>query len=358
MSTTRPCFSGCALAVVITAACGGGNPAAPEGPPAVIASLKLVAPRDVAPGEPVQLMANAIKADGSVVDVSARAEWTVRSATGSSVLSVNPTGLVTGGDRGEGVVTARFEGQADEATILVLPKHTFRLTGTTSDSGIGLANVIVTVVSGVGAGLSASTDARGNYALYGVAGRIELRATKEGYLDRTEPVDATADRSYSFDMQRSRPTRSYSGTYTLTVTTESTGPNCPAGTTQEMRRREYKATLEQTGTDLKVSLTGADFVIDREGRGNTFRGAAGENDEISFWLSPSAIWDYGPADVVERLSDGTAICVAGTIYARSTPTGISGTASNSHGGTIYRCSGSSYVIHGGCWIERFEMVRR
>ena len=358
MSTTRTCFIICALAVVITAACGGGNPAGPEGPPGVTAGLKLVAPRDVAPGDRVQLVSNVVKADGSVVNVSARAEWTVRSATGSSVLSVNPTGLVTGGDRGEGVVTARFEGRADEATILVLPKHTFRLTGTISDGAVGLANVTVAVVSGVGEGLSASTDARGNYALYGVAGRIELRATKEGYLDRTLPVDATWDRSYSFDMQSSRPTRDHSATYTLTVTTESTGPYCPAGTPQDLRRREYTATVEQIGADLKVSLTGADFVIASDGSGNSFRGGVSATGEITFSIRPATIWDYDAEDVRERLSDGTSICVAGTIYASSTPTGISGTASNSHGGTIYRCSGSSYVGDGGCWIERFEMVRR
>jgi hypothetical protein len=156
----------------------------------------------------------------------------------------------------------------------------------------------------------------------------------------------------------SNPITDYSGTYTLTVTTENSGPYCPAGTPQELRHREYTATVEQTGADLRVTLTGADFVIALDGSGNSFHGRVTAAGEITFSIRPAAVWDYDGPDVVERLSDGTSICVAGTINASSTPTGILGTASNSQGGTIYRCSGSSYVIHGGCGIERFEMVRR
>ena len=153
------------------------------------------------------------------------------------------------------------------------------------------------------------------------------------------------------------PIANYTGTYTLTVTTESSGPYCPAGTPQELRQRDYTATVEQTGADLKVTLTGADFVIALDGSGNSFPGRVSSTGEIWFSIKPAAVWDYDGPDVVERLSDGTAICVAGTIAATGTPTGIVGTVSASHGGTIYRCSGN-YIIHNGCWIERLEMVRR
>ena len=271
------------------------------------------------------------------------------------------TGVVTAGDLGYGTVEVKFEGKSAIAVIIVVSKGTYRLLGTISESGVGLHDVTVTVLSGIGEPLTTRT-VDGFYAFYGVAGEVQLKATRDGYVDKIEQITVTSHRSHSFEMTPSRPRIDLSGTYTLTVTTEDTGPSCPtcscSALPQEVRRRVYTATLEQTAADLKVSLSGADFVLDRQGGGNTFRGIAAASGEIIFWLRPASIWDYDGPEVVERLSDGTAICVAGTINARSTPTGISGTVDNSFGGTIYRCSGPVYTIHAGCWIDRFDLVRR
>ena len=328
----------------------------PSGPVTVVV-LKLVVPSEIAPGETVQLIANATKSDGSVENVTGQVEWTVRSDAASAVLSVTATGLATGRERGEEVVTARFDGRTDQATIVVLPKGTFRLAGTVSDNGIGLENATVTVISGVGEGLIAATDARGYYALYGVAGQVEVRATRDGYLDRTQQVNVTSHGSHSFEMVASRPRIDLSGTYTLTVSAESTSGPCLPGFPEPLKRRIYTATVEQTGADLSVSLSGVDFVIARDGSGNSFRGVVAATGEATFSIRPATVWDYDGPDVVEQLSDGTALCVAGSIIARSTPAGIFGTVDRSRGATIYRCSGS-YISHSGCSIERFEMVRR
>jgi hypothetical protein len=325
----------------------------PSGPVTVVV-LKLVVPSEIAQGETVQLIANATRSDGSVENVTAQVEWTVRSDAASSVLSVTATGLATGRERGEEIVTARFDGRTDQATIVVLPKGTFRLAGTVSDNGIGLEKATVTVISGVGEGLIAPTDARGYYALYGVAGQVEVRATRDGYLDSSQQVNVTSHGSHSFEMVASRPRIDLGGTYTLTVSAEGTsGPCLP----EPLKRRIYTATVEQTGADLSVSLSGVDFVIARDGSGNSFRGVVAATGEATFSIRPATVWDYDGPDVVEQLSDGTALCVAGSIIARSTPTGIFGTVDRSRGATIYRCSGS-YVSHSGCSIERFEMVRR
>src|SRR4029453_2689880 len=178
-------------------------------------SLKLVAPSAIAPGQSVQLVANAIRADGSQVDVSSQVEWTVRSGAVSPVLSLTITGLATGRERGEEVVTARFAGRTDEARIFVLPAGTFRLAGTVSENSVGLEQATVTVTSGVGEGLMAPTDARGYYALYGVAGQVEVRATRDGYLDSTQLLNVTSHDSHSFEMVANRPRIDLSGTYTL-----------------------------------------------------------------------------------------------------------------------------------------------
>ena len=330
------------------------NPS-PSGPVTIVA-LKLVVPSEMAPGETVQLIANATRSDGSVENVTSRVEWTVRSDAASPVMSVTATGLATGRERGGEVVTARFDGRADESTIVVLPKGTFRLAGTVSDNGIGLEKATVTVISGVGEGLIAPTDTRGYYALYGVAGQVEVRATRDGYFDRTQQVNVTSHGSHSLEMVASRPSTDLSGTYTLTVSAEGASGRCLPGFPEPLKRRIYTATVEQTGADLSVSLSGVDFVIARDGSGNSFRGVVAATGEARFSIRPATVWDYDGPDVVEQLSDGTKLCVAGSILARSTPTGIFGTVDRSRGATIYRCSGS-YISHSGCSIERFEMRR-
>src|SRR5512145_2554327 len=103
----------------------------PSGPVTIVA-LKLVVPSEIAPGETVQLSANAAKSDGSVENVTGQVQWTVRSDPAGSVLLVTATGLATGRERGEEVVMAHFDGRTDQATIVVLPQGTFRLAGTVS----------------------------------------------------------------------------------------------------------------------------------------------------------------------------------------------------------------------------------
>ena len=131
--------------------------------------LELVAPSEIAPGESVQLTANAIKSDGSVENVSSQAQWTPMD---SHVVQLSSTGLATGKNRGEQVVSARFGGRSAEARLFVLPKGTFRLAGTVQENGFALANVALTVTSGVGQGLTTLSDVDGAYALYGVSGPV------------------------------------------------------------------------------------------------------------------------------------------------------------------------------------------
>ena len=162
-------------------------------------SLRLVAPQELAPGESVQLAANAYKSDGSVENVTGQAQWTVLPA-GSEVLAVTGTGLASGGESGRGFVAVRFANLIADATIFVLPKGTFRLAGSVVWCGVGFQNVTVTVISGVGAGITARTDLAGNYELYGVAGPVEIRASKDGYPDRIVQVDVTAHSTLTFPL--------------------------------------------------------------------------------------------------------------------------------------------------------------
>lgn len=152
------------------------------------------------------------------------------------------------------------------------------------------------------------------------------------------------------------------GTYTLTVVAEGTGaPSC--GVAEVLKPRVYTAAVEQSGADLKVSLTGADFIVGPDGNGNSFSGKVMPAGEIEFWIRPSDPWDYGGPDIAERLRDGTSLYVAGTITAAGTASAIAGKPNPPYtsGSIIHHRPGGGPQPWGslaGCPITRFDMERR
>jgi hypothetical protein len=86
----------------------------------VITRLEIVAPQQMDLGTAMQLIANAVKSDGSVENVTTRAQWTVQSSPTGAVLSLTAPGLVTGIDVGRGSLTAQFGGFTADATIVLL----------------------------------------------------------------------------------------------------------------------------------------------------------------------------------------------------------------------------------------------
>lgn len=309
-------------------------------------SLRLVAPQEIAPGEAVQLTANGIRLDGSIENVTKKAQWTVQSIpAGAGTIVLTGTGLATGANRGRGLVTVRFAALTADATIFVLPKGTFRLAGKITGAGVGLELATVTVIAGVGEGLSARTDSSGAYELYGVAGPVQLRAAKDGYVDRLQQIDVTAHGSLALELTAYVPHDNYAGTYTLIVT----AGGCQSGFPEALKRRMYAARIEQRGAELRVSLSGANFW---PGSG-AFAGVVAPTGEIRFTIRPEYFWDYDAEDLMERLSDGDSLIIGGVITARNSPAGISGNgASTSGNGGYMRLNFGPGV----CGIERFELV--
>jgi hypothetical protein len=103
------------------------SPVASE-PVVVIARLEIVAPQQMDLGTTAQLIASAVKSDGSVENVTTRAQWTVQSSTSSAILSLTAPGLVRGIDVGRGSLTAQLGSFTADATIVVLatPSEDFR----------------------------------------------------------------------------------------------------------------------------------------------------------------------------------------------------------------------------------------
>jgi hypothetical protein len=292
-----------------------GAPAPPPGgppSPPVTVRLEIAAPRSIAPGESVQLTARAIKADGSAEDITSQAQW----STSNSQLQVSQTGLATAVERGESTIYARYQSREGSAHVFAVPAGTFKLFGQITEVGFPVEGVSVEVTEGTGEGLAVTTSRHGTFVLYGVAGRIRLHAKKRGYFNKIEQTEVVEHTTLNFQMVPERP-RTFpdlSGTYSLTLT--ATG--CQ-GFPEPAPSRTYTATIEQSGSALKVRLEGADFIV-TGGRGDNFQGVIDLNDRITFALGGSSSFYYyyysyliNDPDVIERLSPSTALVISGRV---------------------------------------------
>ncbi len=340
---------GCSESIPPTSPPGAPGPT----PPASVVRLELIAPPEIAPGDSVQLTANAIKSDGSVENVSNQAAWTT---SDTSVLQVTSTGLATGKNRGQAYVNFHFVGRNPaSARIFVLPKGTFRLTGTIQESGFGIAGVTVTVTSGIGEGLATLSGATGFYAVYGVSGPVQLQVKKEGYRNGIQSLDVTAHRTYDFNVEVERPRTDYRGTYTLTISAASPCPFTWGTFPEEAKRRVYTANVAQDGGRLTVTLSDADFIM-TNGYGNRFSGFTDPTGTMTFQIGEFWGDELIRFDIVERFSGG-ALLVAGTVTASGTSQRIAGTLD----GPILTSNPSAldrYLSSCESKTHGFEMVRR
>ena len=254
-------------------------------------------------------------------------------------------------------MTVRFGGLSATARIIVLPKGTFRLSGTVYEGGIlKLENVTVTVTSGVGEGLTAVTNVDGRFVLYGVSGLVKLHARREGYVDGGTQVHVTRHGDhYDLGLSANRPLVDLSGTYTLTISSQSA---CPAAFPDAARRRSYTASVKQNKDNccaggLSVVLTGADFIV--HSGWSEFHGRVISTGEARFYITRYDL-DDRQFDIAERFGD-TALLVRGEVSAKATPELISGTLA----GEILIAQGASppfEIYSSRCPAALFEMVRR
>jgi hypothetical protein len=316
---------------LVAASCDKG-PTRPSvqttGTPGALAALPVVriaitVPDAIDPGASAQLTANAIRSDGSVENVTGQTQWT---STNARVIQVSSAGIVTGGERGEANLNARYQNRSATARMMVLPGGTFRLIGQVTDGGFPIEGVTVVVLGGTGEGLTTLTGPTGAFALYGVGGQVRLQAKKEGYLNRIEEVLVTEHRSMGFEMTIDGPRRDLHGTYTLTVIPNVTSIGCPSTRFPDsIQNRSYIADVEQSGPKLTVRLSGADFIV-TNGYGDHFSGFVSADGKVTFNVGDAYYYYYyyGHFDFVERLNPASALLVKGTVNATSNPTLISG----------------------------------
>ncbi len=286
--------------------------------------LEVDAPSAIAPGESVQLTANAVKVDGSRENVTGQTEWTTSNAP---VLQVGATGLARGIAPGEAVLFARYKDHGESAQALVLPPGTYRLAGHVLERGLGLDKVTVTVISGVGQGFTTVTNPGGGYALYGVKGPIRIQLKKDNYDNRIEAVYVVGHQTFDVEVAP-RPQVDLTGTYVFGLVAarcRSAGNSLPT----TAANRSYTASVVQDGFRLSVTLSGADFIITRN-RGNHFSGIVDGAGGITLTIVGDTVftndpyYNFAEQDLVERFGPSGALLVSGTLTAATTSFGMSG----------------------------------
>ena len=127
------------------------RPASPPGGVTLV-SVEITGPATVPPGGTEQFTAIARYSDGTAPEVTTEAIW---QSADVSVLSVSPTGVVTGHSRGEASLSVVFRGRSSvKSGVMVLPPNTYRVSGVVRDAGLPVPDARVEVASGPDQGLS------------------------------------------------------------------------------------------------------------------------------------------------------------------------------------------------------------
>jgi len=337
-------------AALVLASCGGGN--SPSGPanPVRLISLEVSAPAEIPPGESIQLTATARSSNGSTEEVTARVQWSVTTIASSGpgdVITISPQGVAQAANGGQVMIHAAYQGLQGSAAVMVLPKGTFRFSGTVNDGPKGLAGVTLTVVSGVGTGVTAQTNDTGAFSLFGVDGTFRVNGHLDGYVDASWLSAIRGHYSGALlEMQPIGGRKDFSGTYRLTITTV---PNCSA-LPEAARQRTYIAKLTQSDGWWGVILSGAEFIPHR-GPGNGFGGQIASTGEGTFWLG----YYFGEYSIAERLGP-VALLYDGTANVRADGDRITGTF-DGQASISNTLTGPFEPIAARCAVDRFEMVK-
>jgi hypothetical protein len=296
----------------------------PGGP--FVASLAITGPANVAPGQTVTYTATAKMTDGSTADYTQKVAWIASPAT---VLTISSNGQATAQAAGEATVRATaspgtgFSCCIAPFSVLVLPPDTYRLVGKIIESGVPVTNASVVVVSGIGAGLSATTDVVGGYRLYGVAGLVQVKMSKAGYDDITKPFTVTQNDVLDFpEAHQTAALPALGGAYTLTLTADPGCSTTGARVLEDALRapQQYTASVAQNGPVLTVTLTDSNAVAQE----SQFSGRISP-DAIEFVLG-DGYYGYGLDDgVAERLSSSRAITFGGDVKMQRSALTLTGT---------------------------------
>ena len=326
--------------VVVTLACNQPathNPTTPSVP--FVNTVEVIGPSSIAPGHAVQFFASMRLADGTVKSGSTATDVRWKSSN-TSVLQVGPTGIVTpGANQGDATITADLRVGTTSRTatkeVIVQPDGTFRLVGQVTEQDAPNQQVGGARVEVVGGSSVATTDAFGNYRLYGVPAVADIRISANAYGTQTFSVQLAGNDTRNFVLPLVGPRPGFSGNYTLLIDVAGscTGFNPPL--TSDLQHRSYQAEVTQSGTALDVLLTSPQFRLNSLGLGNHFSGEL-INGGAKFtlgWYDSYYYPYYGPTSypsIAEQLPNGRYLVTQGFAMTTGTPgSGLTGTMTSS-----------------------------
>jgi hypothetical protein len=280
-------------------------------------SLTLEGPGSIAPGATVRYTVTARDADGRIGDVTSEAKW---ASSANDVVTIASPGMVAAHARGDARVSVHYRNLGSQKDVVVLPDGTYRLIGQVMEAetaSVPVSGVQVQAVSGTGETLSTVTGDDGRYRLYGVAGLVRLRFSKDGYRAGETELAVETHTARNVELALERPRAEVAGSYMLTITAAAA---CRDKFPDHLRSRQYGVTLTQSGPLLEARLSGAAFATSRAGRGDHFQGRV-EPDGLSFRLRPHEYQYYGYAeypDLAEHVANPTGwVIIDGTARLRA-----------------------------------------
>ena len=231
------------LLVIILAAVWWGC-GSPSGPSRLLTEIVISGPSQLAPGATAQLRATAKYSDGPSQDITSEATW---QSLKPDVLRFANAGSAQAVSRGETVISVEFHGVKRTQLVLVMEPGTYKLSGRVVEERDALEGAAIEVVAGTGTGLKTTTDARGLYALYGVAGSIGLRVSAHGFDEKTLNLVVSTHQLQNFELIPLAASVDLSGSWRLTI---SAPDECRSKLPGDVRQREFSVSIVQDGTHI------------------------------------------------------------------------------------------------------------
>ena len=260
-------------------------------------------------GETSQLTATATFADGSILDVTRQAQWTVQFP---AVAAIGSDGMLVGRALGLTTISARYPITTPSVfgtgSVTVTPPGTFALSGRVREPGSG--SISAASVVHVESGQSVQTSTFGDFVMGGLAGRLRLRVTKTGYED--SDAEATANEFLDIPLQRPVHVQAGAAAYSSRLAPNDVEHRADAATLCQPCRLirvttatpgPASITLRWTGSPtLQVWVNGRSFQAASGDREITADAELGIGDTIVFIgrLRSDTIENYIPFNVVVR----------------------------------------------------------
>jgi hypothetical protein len=286
-------------------ACGS-----PAGPSVLIKEIVISGPSQLSPGATVQLRATAKYTDGSSPDVTSEANW--QSLT-PEVLRFTSAGSAYGVSRGETVISVEFHGAKRTQLMMILEPGTYKLYGLVTEERERLEGAMVEVVTGTGAGLKTKTDFRGQYALYGVAGAIQLRVSARGFTDQTLNVTVSTHTVQNLQLIPLAASVNLAGSWRLAITAP---PDCSGKLPEDVRQREFNVSITQAESHITLRPSSPTIASGGSIEGRIFR----DTLSASLWYDDYYL-AYG---LLDRPGPADWVGIRGTIEGSSTASSVEG----------------------------------